>query len=95
MATVPAITPALIIRDVFIAIPEIEQVYISQQSPRTISTLIVIDGKDYGVLDRIFEHEAEILKAIPDVSVNFDVVIRDGRPLTDVARPIGKPLFQR
>jgi hypothetical protein len=76
-------------------VPEIEQVFLSQNGEGGLSALIVINKKNYAVLNRIFKSESDIIKAIPGTSVNFDVVIRDGRPLGDVARPRGKLLFQR
>ena len=87
-------SPATVIRDVFYEIPEIEQVYWSGDE-RGISAVIVVDRKDYAALNRIFENETRIIKAIPGTPVNFDVVIRDGRPLGDVVNPRGRLLFQR
>jgi uncharacterized protein (UPF0332 family) len=92
---VSAANPASVLREVFREIPEVEQVYISQDGDRGVSALIVVDQKNYAALNRIFQNETTIIDALPGTPVNFDVVIREGRPLADVVQPHGRPLFTR
>lgn len=94
MATYVA-NPASIVRDVFVDVPAIEQVFLSNDGDRGLAALVVIDAKDFAVLRRIFECEITIINALPGNPINFDVVIRDGRPLGDVVSPRGRLLFQR
>ncbi|HET9406792.1 MAG TPA: hypothetical protein VFO39_06105 [Candidatus Sulfotelmatobacter sp.] len=95
MATYVATDPASVVREIFREVREIEQVYLSHDGNRGVSALIIIDGKDYAVLNRIFQQEQIIIDAVPGMPINFDVVIRDGRPLAEVVTPHGRPLFQR
>jgi hypothetical protein len=95
VATYVATNPASVVRDVFVDAPAIEQVFLSNDGDRGLAALIVINEKDYDVLRRIFDLETEIINALPGTPINFDVVIRDGRPLGDVVNPRGRLLFQR
>jgi len=83
------------VRGVFADIKAVEQVYLSDDGDRGLMALVVIDDKDYEVLRRVFESEAVIINALPGTTINFDVVIRTGRPLGDVLTPRGRLLFQR
>lgn len=87
--------PASVVRDVFSGVAEIEQVFLSNDGDRGIATLIVIGEKNYDVLQHIFDLESNIIKALPGTPINFDVVIRDGRPLGEIVNPRGRLLFQR
>jgi hypothetical protein len=95
MPTHVATTPASVVRDVFADIKEVEQVYLSDDGDRGHMALVVVNDKDYAVLRRIFECETIIIDALPGTTINFDVVIRTGRPLGDVLTPRGRLLFQR
>ena len=95
MATYVAANPATVVREIFREVKEIEQVYLSHDGARGVSALVVIDAKDYAVLDRIFQHEQTIIDAMPGTPVNFDIVIREGRPLNEVVTPHGRPILQR
>jgi hypothetical protein len=81
--------------DVFSGVAEIEQVFLSNDGDSGLGALIVVDQKDYTALRRIFELETDIIKALPDTKITFDVVIRDGRSLGDVVSPRGRLLYQR
>ena len=81
--------------DVFSGVAEIEQVFLSNDGDSGLGALIVVDQKDYAALRRIFELETDIIKALPDTRITFDVVIRDGRSLGDVVSPRGRLLYQR
>jgi len=83
------------VRDVFVDVAEIEQVFLSDDGDRGFAALIVLASKDYEVLHRIFDLESNVIKALPGTPINFDVVIRDGRPLGEVVNPRGRLLFQR
>ena len=95
MATYAVVAPAAVIRDVFHDVAEIEQVFLSTDGDRGVSALVVVGGKDYAVLRRIFDLETVIINALPGTPVTFDVVVRDGRPLGDIVSPRGRSLFQR
>lgn len=95
MATYAVAPPAAVIRDIFYDVAEVEQVFLSTDEDRGVSVLIVIDGKDYTVLRRIFDLETVIINALPGTSITFDVVVREGRPLGDIVSPRGRSLFQR
>jgi hypothetical protein len=87
--------PASVVRDVFLEVEEVEQVFLSDDGDRGFVVLIVVGDKDYAVLNHIFELETKIISALPGIPINFDVVVRDGRPLVDVVSPRGRLLFQR
>ena len=95
MATYVSANPASVVRDVFSDVSAIEQVFLSNDGDRGLVALVVIDAKDYKLLHQIFELETKIINALPGTPINFDVVIRDGRPLGDVVSPRGRLLFQR
>ena len=95
MATFAVANPASVVRDVFVDVAEIEQVFLSNDGDRGLAALIVVGEKNYEVLHRIFDLENTIIKALPGTPINFDVVIRDGRSLGDVVNPRGRLLFQR
>jgi hypothetical protein len=95
LAVFVAADPASVVRNAFLHVVEIEQVYLSNDGDCGIVALIVIDVKDYPVLRRIFDLETSIINSLPGTPINFDVVIRDGRPLGDVVSPRGRLLFQR
>lgn len=90
-----AADPASVVRNAFRDVAEIEQVYLSNDGDRGLVALIVVDVKDYPVLRRIFDLETNVINSLPGTPINFDVVIRDGRPLGDVVSPRGRLLFQR
>lgn len=46
-------------------------------------------------MGKIFEVENKIINALTGTPINFDVVIRDGRPLGEIVSPRGRLLFQR
>jgi hypothetical protein len=95
LAVYVAADPASVVRTAFLDVAEIEQVYLSNDGDRGLVALIVVDVKDYPVLRRIFDLEKNIINSLPGTPINFDVVIRDGRPLGDVVSPRGRLLFQR
>ena len=95
LATVVAANPASVVRNVFLDVAEIEQVFLSNDGDRGFVVLLVMNSKDYSVLHRIFDLETKIIDSLPGTPINFDVVIRDGRPLGDVVSPRGRMLFQR
>ena len=95
LATFIAANPASVVREHFLKIAQIEQVYLSNDGDRGLVALIVVDTKDYTLLRNIFELEAKIIEALPGTPINFDVVIREGRPLGNVINPRGRMLFQR
>lgn len=95
LATFVAANPASVVRDYFFKVAEIEQVYLSNDGDRGIVVLIVIDTKNYDLLRHIFELEAKIIESLPGSPINFDVVIREGRPLGNIVSPRGRMLFQR
>lgn len=94
MGSYIAANPASVVRDFFYNVAEIEQLFLSNDGDRGFVALIVIEKKDYSVLNRIFEIESEIIKALPGTPINFDVVIRED-PLGNVVSPRGRVLFQR
>jgi hypothetical protein len=95
LATYAIANPASVVRDVFVDVAEVEQVFLSNDGDRGIAALIVIGEKNYDVLQHIFDLESNIIKALPGTPINFDVVIRDGRPLGEIVNPRGRLLFQR
>jgi len=95
LASYVVANPASVVRDVFFDVAEIEQVYLSNDGDRGLMAMVVVNAKDYAVLRRIFDLEASIINALPGTPINFDVVIRDGRPLGDVVSLRGRLLFQR
>jgi hypothetical protein len=88
-----ASNPASAVRDGFREVPEVEQVYLAYAGDRAVTVLIVIDKKDYAVMRRIFEVESGIIEALPGISINFDVIVREGRPVGDLVSPRGNPLI--
>jgi len=95
LATYAIANPASVVRDVFVDVAEIEQVFLSDDGDRGLEAMIVIGEKNYDLLQHIFDLENNILKALPGIPINFDVVIRDGHPLGEVVNPRGRLLFQR
>ena len=95
LATYSVSNPASIVRDVFADVAEIEQVFLSNDGDRGLAALIVVAEKNYDVLHHIFDLEHSVIKALAGTPINFDVVIRDGRPLGEVVNPRGRLLFQR
>lgn len=94
-ATYVASNPASVVREGFEDISAIEEVFLSNDGDRGLAALIVIDKKDYAVMSQIFEVENNIINALTGTPINFDVVIRDGRPLGEIVSPRGRLLFQR
>lgn len=94
-ATYVATNPASVVREGFEDVSAIEEVFLSNDGDRGLAALIVIDKKDYAVMGKIFEVENKIINALTGTPINFDVVIRDGRPLGEIVSPRGRLLFQR
>jgi len=95
LATYVAQNPASVVREVFSDVQEIEQVFLSNDGDRGLVALVVVPEKKYEVLRRIFDLETKIINALPGTPINFDVLIRDGRPLGNIVSPRGRLLFQR
>ena len=94
MATI-AVSPAHVVRDFLFALPEVEQVYIWPTADNRITVLTVIGDRDYVAQKKIFRAEAEIINALPGVEIGFDLVIREGRPFSELVSPRGTLLFAR
>ncbi len=95
MATYALTSPANVIRDTFRNVAEIEQVYLATDGEDGIFAMIVVDAKDYPTLRRIIDLETSIINTLPGTPIEFDIVIREGRPLGDIVSPRGRLLFQR
>src|SRR5579872_3605338 len=87
-----AVSPAYAIREGLAELREIEQAFLCPQD-RRIGVLVVINEKDYDAMSRIFEREREIVEALPGIDVNFELIIRNGRPLQEIVQPRGTLLF--
>lgn len=89
-----AVNPATVIRDVLRELNEVEQVFVYREND-CLSVLAVMDQKNHDAMRRLFAKEAEIVAALTGMQVNFDLVLRCGRPLSEVVSPRGTLLFAR
>lgn len=75
-------------------IPEVECVFVSSEQSSLLVTVIVPDSNP-DVLDKVVSAESNVISAFPWLNVDFDVVFRCGRSLSDVVSPKGSLLFAR
>jgi hypothetical protein len=80
------------VKDLLASIPEIEQAYAASDRD-SLSVVIVIPDKSRDVQRRIFKAEGELIDTFPSLDVDFDVVFRCGRELSDVISPRGVRLI--
>jgi hypothetical protein len=90
----PVVNELHMVKESLGAIAQIEQVFVSSITG-SLSVLIVVPEHDPAVERDIFAAEAEIIDYFSWLNVDFDVVFRCGRQLTDVVSPQGVQLFAR
>jgi len=73
-----------VFRDKLSQIPEVEYVY-SQLHEGVIRIWSVINTREKAVRNAIYEKETEILDEIPNVSLDFHVLVRENREIADIA----------
>jgi hypothetical protein len=76
------------------SVPEVQQVFV-QSSKTSLDVLIVLPHHDVQLERRIAEIEGQIVESFPWLNVDFDVVLLQGRQLSDIATPKGFQLFAR
>jgi hypothetical protein len=76
------------------SIPEVQQVFV-QSSKTSLDVLIALPHHDVQLERRIAEIEGQIADSFPWLAVDFDVVLLQGRQLSDVVSPKGFQLFAR
>lgn len=76
------------------SIPDIQQVFV-QASKTSLEVLIVVPHHDVQLERRLAEIQGEIADSFPWLNVDFDIVMLQGRQLTDVVSPKGFQLFAR
>jgi hypothetical protein len=94
LAHLPRATEVNILRDEFLAISEIQQVFVLSQDS-SLSVLIMIHQHDLAVERRIAEIEGAMSDQFPWLAIDFDIVFLQGRNPADVVSPRGFQLFAR
>ena len=98
MATVTASAPcrdhARLIREGLAAIHQVESAYL-KETERGLSLFVIVPEKNVHVEEQIYETLSEILDRCPDVRLDFRVLSRRGRPITEVATLTGTPILER
>ena len=84
-----------VLKDDLASVPAVELVFANTDSRKWLSVLIVLDKYDTKAERKIVEIEGQFIEAFPWFDVDFDIVYRDGRQLTDVVSPKGFQLFAR
>lgn len=77
------------------SIPQVLQMYVSPDRGGTVSVLVVVPEKDFGVERAIYDKQPQIIDASPGVRLSLRVISLRGRRLSDVIAPLNKPVFQR
>jgi hypothetical protein len=94
LAALATIGPSALVREVFHPLPAVEQVFVETVG-NGVNITTITDQKDAAVLQQIFDAEARIIDALPDLQLSFDVILRLGRPLRELIAPKGTSLFSR
>lgn len=76
------------------SVTEIEQVFV-QTSQNSIAVLIAAPDHDVNLERRLAEIEGQLADSFPWLDIDFDIVLLQGRQLSDVVSPRGFQLFAR
>lgn len=76
------------------AIPEVERVFI-KSSKSTLDVTIIVPDSNPAVLDKLAAVELGVINTFPWIKVDFDIIFRSGRSLSDLVVPKGSLLFAR
>ena len=83
-----------VLQEELLAIPEVEQVFV-QYSKSSLAALVVVAEHDIQLENKLAGIEGRISDSFPWLEVDFDIVLLQGRNLTDVVSPKGFQLFAR
>ncbi len=83
-----------VLQEELLAVSEVEQVFV-QYSKTSLAALIVVADHDPKLETKLAEIEGQISDSFPWLEVDFDVILLQGRQLTDVVSPKGFQLFAR
>jgi len=76
------------------SVPEIQQVFVQASKP-SLDVLIVIPDHDLELERKLSEIQGRLMDFFPWLTIDFDIVLLQGRLLTDVVSPKGFQLFAR
>ena len=77
------------------SVAEVQQVFVQQSSSNSLDVLIVVPDHDVELERRLAEIEGQIADSFPWLNLDFDIVLLQGRQLSDVVSPKGFQLFAR
>jgi hypothetical protein len=83
-----------ILQEEFSSVSEVQQVSV-QVSETSLNVLVVLPHHDVQVERRIAEIEGQIRDSFPWLNIDFDIVLLQGRKLSDLVSPKGFQLFAR
>jgi hypothetical protein len=76
------------------SVADVQQVFV-QASKSSLNVLIVLPHHDVQLERRLAEIQGRLSDAFPWLTIDFDIVLLQGRHLSDVVSPKGFQLFAR
>jgi hypothetical protein len=83
-----------VLHEELLAVPEIQQVFV-RNTKASLDVLIALQHHDVALERKLAEIQGELTDALPGLNIDFDIVMLQGRPLSDVVTPKGFQLFAR
>ncbi len=83
-----------VLQQLLLSVPEVEQAY-AQSGDDSLRVLVILPDHDESVERRLAEIEGQMIDSFPWLDVDFDVVLRGNRQLSDVVDPKGFQIFTR
>lgn len=83
-----------VLHEELFSVTEIQQVFV-RNTKTSLDVLIALQHHDVALERRLAEIQGQLTDAFPWLNIDFDIVMLQGRPLSDVVTPKGFQLFAR
>lgn len=94
LANVSRASELQVLYEELFSVPSIQQVFV-QASKTTLDVLIALPQHDMELERRLAEIQGRLMDFFPWLAIDFDIVLLEGRHLSDVVSPKGFQLFAR
>ncbi len=71
------------IASAFENIPQVESVFVQSREDSKFKVFAVVNNEDEAVYDEIFHRELVLLRELPSVRIDFNVITRRNRPIEE------------